>query len=254
MATASLAQDLAAALDPAFWAARVTGWTLDAWQASVLRATAPQSLLNCSRQSGKTGIAACAAVHTALYAAPALVLVLSPSLRQSQEAFRKCLDVYRAVATTVPAEAESSLRLELTNGSRIVSLPGAEQSVRGYSAVTLLLVDEAARVSDELYHAVRPMLAVSGGRLMALSTPWGCRGWWWDAWQAGADWARVEVPATACPRIPARFLAQERASLPAFVYRQEYECAFEQNAQSVFRADDIAAALTADVTPLFGAA
>jgi hypothetical protein len=36
--------------------------------------------------------------------------------------------------------------------------------VPGFSAVWLPLVDEASRVSDELYLAVRPMLAVSGGR------------------------------------------------------------------------------------------
>jgi hypothetical protein len=72
---------------------------------------------------------------------------------------------------------EPSLRLELENGSRIVSLPGKQDTVRGFSGVRLLVVDEAARVPGELYFAVRPMLAVSGGRLLALSTPFGTVRW-----------------------------------------------------------------------------
>src|SRR5215208_6469998 len=90
------------------------------------------------------------ALHEALYSANALVLLLSPSLRQSQELFRKLLQAYGAVANKPPSLQESSLRLELPNGSRIVSLPGKEETVRGFSGVTPLVPDEALRVSDEL--------------------------------------------------------------------------------------------------------
>ena len=71
---------------------------------------------------------------------------------------------------------ESRLSIELETGSRIVSLPGREATIRGFSGVHLLVVDEAARVADELYQAVRPMLAVSGGRIVLLGTPFGKRG------------------------------------------------------------------------------
>ena len=67
----------------------------------------------------------------------------------------------------------------------MVALPGNEMTTRGYSDVGLLVVDEASRVSDELYYSIRPMLAVSGGRLIALSTPWGARGWFHAAWTGG---------------------------------------------------------------------
>jgi hypothetical protein len=53
------------------------------------------------------------------------------------------------------AVAESALRLELANGSRIVSLPGSGETVRGYSAPRLVIVDEASRVPDELMGANR---------------------------------------------------------------------------------------------------
>jgi len=154
----------------------------------------------------------------------------------------------------VPPSAESALRLELDNGSRIVSLPGKEGTVRGYSGVRLLAIDEASRVVDELYYAVRPMLAVSQGRLLALSTPFGNRGWWFEAWRSDEPWERYEVPATLCPRISPEFLEEERRSMGHWWYEQEYLCRFMDAQDAVFRHDDIQAALTPDVSPLFGGA
>jgi len=208
-------------------------------------------LLNCCRQSGKSSVAAWLALHTALYRERALVLLLSPSLRQSGELFRKVIEAYRGLGDAAPPEAESALRLELANGSRIVSLPGSEQTVRGYSGVALLICDEASRIEDDLYHSVTPMLAVSGGRLLALSTPYGARGWWHDAWVMG-EWQRVRITAHDCPRIPSAFLAQERANMPDWHYRQEYLCEFADARGQLFSSEMIRAAVTDEVKPLFG--
>ena len=141
--------------------------------------------------------------------------------------------------------------LRPTNGSRVISLPGNEGGIRGYSGVALLVIDEAARVPDALYCSVRPMLAVSGGALVALSTPFGKRGWFFEEWSGGNDWRRVRVIAEQCPRIRADFLAQERATLGERWYRQEYLCSFEDTIDSVFAYGDIQAALSHDVLPLF---
>jgi len=248
----TLAADLALALDPVRLAVRAHV-VPDPWQAEVLRSTSPRMLLNCSRQSGKSTVTSVLAIHTALYDPGALVLLLSPSLRQSQELFKKCLVTYRAAGRPVPASAESAMRLELDNGSRVVSLPGTDGSIRGFSAVRLLLIDEASRVLDDLYRAVRPMLAVGAGRLVAMSTPFGKRGWWHDAWtEGGPAWQRVEVPASMCPRIPVAFLDEERRALGPWWYRQEYECEFSDTTDSLFGADEVRAAITSDITPLFG--
>lgn len=249
----SIVSDLAMSLDPVTFS-RAAGIEADEWQRDVLRSSSQRLLLNCSRQSGKSTTTAMLAVHTALYDPGALVLLLSPSLRQSQELFRKCLDCYRAVERPVSASAESAMRLELDNGSRIVSLPGTDGSVRGFSAVKLLVIDEASRVEDALYYGVRPMLAVGAGRLVAMSTPFGKRGWWHKEWtEGGTDWRRVEVPASRCPRIPAAFLAEEQRSLGPWWYRQEYECQFSDTTDSLFGADEVRAAITPEIAPLFGA-
>lgn len=244
-----LTTDLAYRLDAATWA-RSLGFAPDPWQAALLRSNAPRVLLNCARQTGKSTTTALLALHTAIFDPGALVLLLSPSLRQSSELFRRVASYYSRVGRAAPAEAESALRLELENGSRVVSLPGREETVRGFSGVSLLVIDEAARVEDALYLSTRPMLATSAGRLLALSTPFGRRGWWWREWeQGGAGWERVKVAATDCPRISAAFLAEERQHLGPWWYAQEYEATFMDSQASAFTYETVMAALKDEVEP-----
>jgi hypothetical protein len=256
-----------------------TGLTPDPWQTDVLRSRRAQILLLCSRQVGKTLVAAALALRTALLEAPALVLVLTPSERQSSEFVRRINELHEAlrqprklagcvqslhekqaaeagqdeVYLRLPLKTrESHLQLHLDNGSRIIGLPASEGKVRVYSSVALLLIDEASRVEDSLYRAMRPMLAVSRGRLLTLSTPFGKRGWFHDAWHGDGDWMRVKVTAEQCPRIPAAFLAEERRALGERWFRQEYLCSFEDTIDAVFAYADIQAALSDEIKPLFG--
>src|SRR5918992_1313426 len=210
----SLAEDLKLALDRAAFA-RALGLQPDGWQEELLPSTSDRVLLNCSRQSGKSTMTAVIALHRALYHPGSLILCLAPALRQSQELFAKIASFYRNLGRPVSPQGERKLSLELENESRIVTLPGTEKTIRGFSGVGLLLVDEAARVDDELYFAVRPMLAVSGGALMMLTTPYGKRGVFYEEWTGGAGWERYEVPAAECPRIPPEFLEEERDALPS---------------------------------------
>jgi hypothetical protein len=122
------------------------------------------------------------ALYRALYHPGSLVLCLAPALRQSQELFAKIAGFYRDLGRPVPPQGERKLSLELENDSRIITLPGSEKTIRGFSGAALLLVDEASRVDDDLYYAIRPMLAVSGGSLMMLTTPYGKRGVFFEEW------------------------------------------------------------------------
>lgn len=234
--------------------ARRAGLEPDAWQAELLRSTARQLILLCSRQAGKSTVTSVLALHEALYAPGALVLLLSPSLRQSQELFRKLKDAYNALESqTVTAREESALRMEFSNGSRVVALPGKEETIRGFSGVGLLIVDEAARVSDSLYQAVRPMLAVSGGRIVLLSTPFGTRGFFHHEWtEGGAQWERTKITAYDCPRISDAWLNAERNAIGDWWFRQEYLVEFVESVEQVFRYEDIQRALDKDVKPLWG--
>jgi hypothetical protein len=249
-----LGGDVAPALSPATLAAHA-GFTLDDWQRAVLTSTAHQIILLVTRQGGKSTVSAIRALHRTLYTPASLVLLLAPSYRQSKELFRKVKDALAALPFPAPLASESALELEFTNFSRIIALPGKEQTIRGFSGVSLLIVDEASRVPDELYQAVRPMLAVSGGDILLLSTPFGKRGFFHHEWaEGGASWHRAKITATECPRIPREWLEQERRSIGDWWFRQEYMCEFVETIDQVFSYDDIQRALDDSVTPLFGVA
>ena len=144
-------------------------------------------------------------------------------------------------------DGDNAVSLQFPNGSRIVGLPGTEATVRGFSAVSLLMIDEAARVPDALYKALRPMLAVGKGDLWLMSTPYGKRGFFYDEWTHGGDrWARISVAATACTRIPAEFLEEERAALGSVWHAQEYMCEFVDNGADWFRRGVVEGALSDD--------
>jgi hypothetical protein len=155
----------------------------------------------------------------------------------------------RSGAEPPPTVEESALRIEFDQGSRIVSLPGKEQTIRGFSGVKLLAIDEAARVPDELYFAIRPMLAVSKGRLVALSTPFGTRGWFYEAWRSSEAWERFEIPATDCPRISPEFLEEESRTIGAWWFAQEYCCQFMDAETQPFRREDVERAFQEEVQP-----
>ncbi len=250
MSLLQLSRNLELRLDPAALM-RHAGMPPDPWQERLLRSKAPRVLLLCCRQSGKSTVTAALSLHEVLFRPESLVLLLSPSQRQSQELFRKVSDFRAKVGIPISVKEESALRVEFENGSRIVALPGNEETIRGYSGVRLLVVDEAARVPDSLYLSVRPMLAVSGGRLVCLSTPFGRRGFFHEEWTGEASWERIQITATQCPRISAAFLKEERESLGEWWYRQEYLCEFADTNDQYFRTEDIERAFTDEVTPLF---
>jgi hypothetical protein len=234
--------------------ARRAGIVPDPWQADVLRSKAQQMILLCSRQSGKSTVTSLLALHQALFVPDSLVLLLAPALRQSQELFRK-LRTAQNTLMPLPVDVveESALRTEYSNGSRIICLPGKEQTIRGFSGASVLIVDEASRVPDALYASIRPMLAVSGGRIVLLSTPFGKRGFFSQEWhEGGKAWHRAKITAYDCPRIPKDWLDTERRAIGSWWFRQEYLCEFVDSIDQVFATEDIERALDDSIKPLFG--
>lgn len=181
-------------------------------------------ILNCCRQWGKSTVAGVKAAHRAVFFPKSLIVIVSKSQRQAGETFRKALDAYYAMGSPVAMVNLSTLYAEFENGSRIISLPGKEGTIRGYSAVSLLLIDEASRVPEDIYRAVRPMLAVSQGQLGIMSTPFGIRGFFHKEWMNETNGLKkYKASADSIPeRIPPWFLASEKASLGESYYLQEY--------------------------------
>ena len=224
------------------------GFYPDEVQEKLLRCRGRRVLLNCSRQWGKSTITAVRAMWHAVSRPGSTTLIVAPTERQSGELVRKVAPFVLRQGWKVRGDGLNRHSLVLPNGSRIVGLPQSPGGVRGVSAVSLLVVDEAARVSEEMYQSVKPMLATTDGDLWLLSTPHGRTGFFYEAWHHGGDeWERVKAPATECARISRSFLEQEKSGCPEFVFRQEYLCEFGDAADTVFDRELVEGAVTEDV-------
>lgn len=148
-------------------------------------------------------------------------------------------------------DEDTKLSVKFKNKNRFMALPGSEKTVRGISAVTLLLEDEASRVEELLYKSIRPMLAVSHGRHILMSTPFGKRGHFFDVWDkrrkgasAKGTWEWYLVSADDCPRIAKDFLEEEREELGELFFWQEYYNQFIDEESQLFTHEAIMNALS----------
>jgi hypothetical protein len=238
--------NLARALDPALLMNDL-GMIPDPWQERLLRCRSNRVLLLCSRQLGKSTATACLGLHQAAYVPGSDVLLVSRSERQSGELFMKVSQFYRRLR---PVESIKQLlmSMELANGSRIIALPGDGDTVRGYSAPALVIIDEASRVPDDVLAAVLPMLVANQGRLICLSTPRGKRGFFFERWTSGdPSWDCINARACDSPRFSPEALAEQLASLGPRLYAQEFENAFLEETDQVFSHDSIDAIFEDDL-------
>ena len=195
-------------------------------QIPLLESWPKRVLVNCSRQWGKSTLTAIKVIYLALTRPGCFVLVAGPAERQSAEFLAKVAALMRRGFPDwkLPRDGFNKVSMLFPNGSRVVGLPGTEKTVRSFSAVSMLVIEESAGVPDALYHALRPMLAVGNGDLWVLGTPKGRQGFFFEEWEFGGErWTRFQVTAAECaPRISKEFLEDEVAALGAAVVQQEY--------------------------------
>ncbi|WP_321475959.1 terminase large subunit domain-containing protein [uncultured Paludibaculum sp.] len=223
---------------PSQWVRDTFQFTPDPAQTAVLDTPARRVLLCCTRQWGKSTVTALMALYHAFNAPETLTLCVSPFLRQSRTFLQKAARFLRRAGVPYARDPRDPLSLLLPNGSALIGLPAREANIRGFDNVSFLILDEAAKIPDEVYAAIRPTRAISDGRLWILSTPAGQSGFFFREWHdPAADWARFTVKATACPRISPDFLATERRALGEHDFAQEYLCEFRPSEHQLIPRD-----------------
>lgn len=217
--------DIAFRLDPALWVRGVLKVQPTRWQEQFLRAPRGCSIAALTaRQCGKTTTAAWAMAHAAVFRPGSLSVVACPAQRQSAEAVRRV----REAVTTAGAELVTSnvFAIELKNGSRVLALPGSDDSVRGLTVDAWIVADEAARLTEDLIAALRPMRARRPHtRFAMLSTAWSRTDPFWTAWDSDdPSWIRIKATVdTADPgQYDSAFLEQERRALGEDGFKREY--------------------------------
>jgi hypothetical protein len=216
--------EIAYRLDPALWVRQALGVTPTAWQREFLRAPRGASIAALTaRQVGKTTTAAWAIAHAMLFYPGSLSVIACPAQRQSGEAVRRVREILLKVGAQF--KIENTYTLELQNSSRVMALPGDDETVRGLTVDGWIVADEAARLDPDLITALHPMRArCPNARFAMLSTAWKRTDPFWTAWKAdNANWLRLKATADM-PGMPftQQFLDQQRQHLGEADYNQEY--------------------------------
>jgi hypothetical protein len=213
----------------------------DDWQLKALRSDHPRQAYLCTRQGGKSSVAAIKALYTAMFNDGALVLMVSKSQNQSQELFRKALLAYRDLGRPLGVLYESRLHLELGNGSRLISLPGSESTTVGYSP-TMILLDEAAETSSDLLEALLPSVAATRGTVIALTSAKAASGWFYELWtrpDVGKVWETHMATADDSSQITEDVIEEALATRGPGYVRREFYCEFGVDQAAFFNPEDI---------------
>jgi len=221
----------------------------DPWQAEFMDTDNERIILCCGRQVGKSTAVAMRVLHR-MFTPGSLVLIVSPTERQSKLLFATVKHFASQIEGMPGSTEDTKLSLMLDNGSNVVALPGTEKNIRGFAALDTLVVDEAARVEDALYMAAEPMVAISRGTVILLSTPFGKRGFFWEVWDKGTSWSKHHITAYDCPRYDRKYLDGKKEMMPDLWFRQEYMAEFVDAENQLFSLDDIQAAFRRTVKPL----
>ena len=239
-----LLHDLGRRMFPAYHALSY-GFEPDPWQKELLENQHRRVIVCCGRQVGKSKTTAMLARQTAETKPNSLTLVIGPAERQSVEFHRKTNEDHLKEDEDygLTKVADNQKATELSNGSRIIALPGKEETIKGYSAVDLLIIDEAAYVPDYVWIAVKPMVMVSRGRVVILSTPRSKEGFFYDIWQdaqkKGSRWHPIHITTEECPRIPVEDIEEARSTYPSYAFQREYMAEFTDHEDSLFSNDDL---------------
>ncbi|MBI2684923.1 MAG: hypothetical protein HYX27_01305, partial [Acidobacteria bacterium] len=139
----------------------------------------------------------------------------------------------------------------LANGAQVIALPDSEETIRGFSAPRLIVVDEAAFASEDVFKALVPMLTVSAGTIMLLSTPNGQTGYFYEQWHNdNSPWTRLQGSLKDCPRVSKETIDQMRQTMSKDDFAQEFECKFIA-AGGQFISREVFRACLRDDFPLF---
>ena len=225
--------------------------------------------LGCARQSGKSEISAAIALWTAKMFPESFALIVAPAKDDARKTFAK---IRRMAArdpeiTTLPRDSKEEL--QLINNSRAVCV--ALERARGYSRPDVIIIDEAARVPDAEIAAIRPTATTNPHAIqMMMSTPYGKRGFFYEAMDPGSEWTKYQAIPPFClddrpaviPRAesesefrermaaknirgyysPAHrhdWLASELQMLGSHLWRQEYGFEFLDTQDQVFSSDHV---------------
>jgi hypothetical protein len=229
------------------WAKENLDFQPDEFQTQILTEANSRIMVLGPRQTGKSTAAAVRVIFEATKQDDTLILLASASGRQSGQIMEKARKMAQQLDLHIGPPPPKCDGFSLNNGSQIVSLPDNEQTIRGFSAPKLIIIDEAAFASAEALKALEPMLSVSAGTIMLLSTPNGQHGYFYEQWHAEhSNWTKLKGTLEGCPRMKPEAIEAIRKSMSKDDFEQEFECRFIAASGQIISLETIRACYTED--------
>lgn len=239
------------------------------WQVDALNPSLDRVLLLCARQSGKSTVVGGKVAHKIRYRRRSENLIVTPSKDQSKIVMQRFQEFTDQDDELPESDTDSIFEQAWKKRkNRVLALPGSERSVRGYADPETIIADEAAQIEDRTYIAFRPWMTGGKSELIAMSTPFGKRGWFWRAWEHSSRWHKIlvrvrwdvrngklidtmpedefkaywkekGVNAYYSPRHTKSWCEEELEEIGEWAFRQEYCCEFMDTDAAWFSYDEI---------------
>jgi len=185
-----------------------------------------------SRQVGITTTIAHEVVWKGILFSNKLILIISPSDRQSQIVMTK---IHAIIDSNEELKKEIIKRnlseIIFSNNSKIFSLPNNPDRFRGFAATDIYLDEAAHFLNDEpVWAVIKPMLIATKGTLTIISTPFGKRGLFFEQYQYAVNQKGLDpevkfydfFPSTISPLINDVDLEKEKKNMTDLEFQQEY--------------------------------
>lgn len=232
-------------LDPTALFERVVGGPCDPWQRQLLTTTSPFAMCLASRRIGKSQTTGVLAAQT-VAAAGRTVLILSPTLSQSQLLFKKVLQAWHTMNLPIQKTRLTQQLMELENGSTVVCVPAGTdgESARGWGVKDggILIYEEGAFIADAVFDATIP-IREQGGRILLITTPGRKGGFAHTLWQDNDEIEKITARSTETPRM-AEKVKFDRKYMPPLRFAVEHELRWVGGGVPFFHPETIENAFT----------
>lgn len=189
------------------------------------------------RQVGKSALLKVALLYVSLLRKNAVSIFCSPVISQSRKVFD---EVAKSVPSLISKSNASTLSLEFINGSKIDFVSSEQgKSIRGKTVKGggLLVVDEAAFVSDDFFYGILvPTTNVNKSTILIASSPFVRKGFFYDLFEKGGegiytfDWCLYDTSKYLSDDMLQRY----RDSLPRRIFQTEYMGEFADGDSYIF--------------------
>lgn len=178
------------------------------------------------RQRGKSFVSQGVLCHYALTYNNTVSAIVEPTNAQARKVFKSIKNGLWETGVVKKAN-ETFLEIEFINGSRIM-FKSAESgdNLRGYTVSGVLVLDEAAFVSQEILELVLPWLNVHNAPMLIVSTPKIRDGVFYNYWKEGIEGSNNVISIDWCDwdtsaLLSADMLEQYRRTLTSNQFRSE---------------------------------